>query len=416
MQTCFRPWPANPKPRYLYYGTWQGAERALDEVMMAFFLAPRSYTGEDMVEIYGHGSPFILRSIVQRCLDLGAQPAGPGEFTKRALIHGKLDQHQAAAVADLVHAENAAQVRWALATRDGYFTQTLNNFRTALLELRARIELGFDFLEEDVSFLNKEDVANILKPILTTLHQWVSSFEAGRRLQNGCHVVFLGLPNAGKSSLLNALLSEDRAIIHDEPGTTRDVISGDYVHDGLTFHCHDTAGLRATNDAVEKQGISKSLNQAHRADLILWVIDSHQETTPTLDIDLQSFDCPCHVVLTKCDLPRRVPSTWDKSLKVSQVSIHQAQSIMQLKTEISNYITCSALPDFGLVRETQYIQVQKQAKKLENVLHRWEANMLDEECLAEELKQCAEELQSMTGSMNSDDVLDTLFSSFCIGK
>ncbi len=257
---------------------------ALDQAVATVFRAPNSFTGEDTVEFSVHGSKWIQRQVVERLVSLGAVPAGPGEFTQRAFMNGRMDLAQAEGVADLIAASSRAAHRLAMSQVSGGFSTRLNQLRERLIELASLLELELDFSEEDVEFADRTRLREIADETLALIERLVSTYDSGRAFKEGVPVAIAGRPNAGKSTLLNALLGEDKAIVSDVPGTTRDVIEDTREINGILFRFYDTAGLRDTDDTVERIGIDRARDAISRAAIVLWVIDA---STPPAELAAQ---------------------------------------------------------------------------------------------------------------------------------
>ena len=267
----------------IHYGSIVNSDVIVDQVLLSLFRAPHSYTGEDSVEISAHGSPYILQSICSLLIQKGCQPAAPGEYTQRAFLNGKLDLTQAEAVADLIASQNASQHRVAMQQMRGGISQKLSDLRAQLLKLTSLLELELDFSEEDVEFASRETLIDIAREVRDEITRLSSSFSAGNAIKNGIPVAIIGAPNVGKSTLLNALLHEDKAIVSDIQGTTRDTIEDCINISGILFRIIDTAGIRHTEDTIEKMGIERSRKAAERAQIIILMRDNDMDY-PTLDL------------------------------------------------------------------------------------------------------------------------------------
>src|SRR5688572_1527295 len=304
-QKCFPGKNLEEQPSHtLHFGNFYHNEKMIDEVLVSIFRAPNSFTKEDSVEISCHGSPFIVKEIIKTLLLAGARLAQPGEFTKRAFLHGRFDLAQAEAVADLINAETDNARQAALNQMRGGFSKEINNLREELIHFASLIELELDFGEEDVEFAKRDDLRDLIKKIQSYLQALIQSFDQGNVIKNGVPTVIAGKPNAGKSTLLNALLNEERAIVSDIPGTTRDAIEDEIVLGGINFRFIDTAGLRETKDVIEAMGVERTRDRMKKASLILYLVDlsntAEDEVTDQL-YELSSLGIPYLLVGNKID-------------------------------------------------------------------------------------------------------------------
>src|SRR5688572_11771394 len=304
-QKCFPGKNLEEQPSHtLHFGNFYHNEKMIDEVLVSIFRAPNSFTKEDSVEISCHGSPFIVKEIIKTLLLAGARLAQPGEFTKRAFLHGRFDLAQAEAVADLITAETDNARQAALNQMRGGFSKEINNLREELIHFASLIELELDFGEEDVEFARRDDLKDLIKKIQSWLVSLIQSFDQGNVIKNGVPTVIAGKPNAGKSTLLNVLLNEERAIVSDIPGTTRDVIEDEIVLGGINFRFIDTAGLRETQDVIEAMGVERTREQMKKASLIIYLFDltkSSLKEIETEESNLQNLGIPFIKVGNKID-------------------------------------------------------------------------------------------------------------------
>lgn len=383
----------------------------IDEGLLIYFQAPSSFTGEDVLELQGHGGDAVLRLMLARCLELGARLAQPGEFTLRAFFNHKIDLAQAEAVADVVAAENSAAVRSAMRSLTGQFSQKIRGLVDQLVALRMRIEGSIDFADEAVDFFEQTDVSDTLSRLLQAIDRLLGTASQGLLLRSGCRVVLIGAPNVGKSSLLNAIAEEDHALVTEIPGTTRDVIRATVFIEGVPFHMVDTAGIRETVDVVEKAGIERTWLAAGQADLALIVVDMRVGLTET-DRQWMSRlppDLPREVVFNKADLV-------ELSLRPEEappVSALTGEGIPDLKRRLLRWVGWSpgSEPVF-LARERHRHGLLQARAHLEAALAQGDAL----ELLAEELRLAQQALSTITGEFSSDDLLGEIFSRFCIGK
>ena len=405
---------APPAPRQAQFTRFiDGSGEVIDEGLLIYFAAPASFTGEDILELQGHGGDAVLRLLLERCLELGARIAQPGEFTQRAFFNHKLDLAQAEAVADLISAESAAAVRGAARSLAGVFSRRVMTLVQQLIDLRLHVEGSIDFTEEGVAFLEQVNPRRIIDEMLDALDTLMDSAVQGILMRSGRQVVLIGAPNVGKSSLLNALAEEDRALVTDVPGTTRDAIQSTILIQGIPFHIVDTAGIRETGDVVELAGIQRTWAAAERADLALIVTDVASGLTEgdrTLIARLPDA-LPRQVVRNKIDLV-----DWGAAAQQGGgvgVSAKTGAGLDVLKRLLleqagwQNHVE----PPF-MARERHVAALREARQHLQDALSRVESV----ELLAEELRLAQNALAGITGEFSSDDLLGQIFSRFCIGK
>ncbi len=389
----------------------------IDQGLMLYFPAPHSYTGEDVIELQGHGGPVVLRLLLKRCLELGARVAEPGEFTKRAFLNDKLDLAQAESVADLIDASTAEAARCAVRSLQGEFSRRIDAMAQALIELRMLVEATLDFPEEDVEFLEQAKARARLEHIRSQLTQILAASRQGSLLREGIHVVLAGQPNVGKSSLMNCLAGTELAIVTDIPGTTRDAIRGTINIHGVPVHAIDTAGLREPRDLVEKIGISKTWDAIAKADLVLWVGDATRPETLIADPALAAqllAGVPRLKVVNKIDLAGIEPQqlALPEGAEIA-VSAKTGAGIDLLQTAMLEAVGWGGSNEgLFMARERHLHALQTAAQHLELAASR--SNAL--ELFAEELKLAQSALASITGEFSADDLLGKIFSHFCIGK
>jgi tRNA modification GTPase len=405
---------------------------AIDEVVLTLFKAPRSYTGEDVVEISGHGSPFILQQIINACISKGARLAQPGEFTLRAFLKGKLDLAQAEAVADIIASDTAAAQQTALQHIRGGFSSVLKELREELIQFAALIELELDFSEEDVAFADRDKLSLLLNHLLQTTHQLLQSFQLGNVIKNGVQVAIVGKPNAGKSTLLNTLLNENRAIVSEMPGTTRDAIEEVLNINGILFRLIDTAGIREeTMDVIENMGIQKSLEKVKTADIVLYLFDLSTTSLTDLEKEVRKYFTPAsHWILcgTKQDLLHPTHATaWADELKIIQqqfnapdfvpISAKQNLHIDVLKNTLSKkYNATQQLQNTTIVTNVRHYQALQQLHQALQEVQKGVTEKLSSDLLALDIRRCLQYLGEITGEITNEDQLDYIFSKFCIGK
>jgi tRNA modification GTPase len=392
------------------------AGAVLDQGLILYFRAPHSYTGEDVIELQGHGGPVVLNLLLQRCLELGARLAEPGEFTKRAFLNDKIDLAQAEGVADLIDAATAQAARCAMRSLQGDFSRRIEALVAALTELRIFVEATLDFPDEEVEFLESGKVRARLAAIRAQLAAIIAASQQGQLLRDGIHVVLTGQPNVGKSSLLNALAGTERAIVTEIPGTTRDLIRETINLHGVPLHVIDTAGLREPRDPVEKIGIERTWQAVAAADLVLWVSDLTRPETcvpdPALGVRTTAGVPQLHV-LNKVDLAGLEPSvrTMGGMVEVA-LSAKSGAGLDLLKTAVLTAAGWDVANEGAFMARERHLQALQLAQ--EHVTRA--AGQSQVEFLAEELKLAQRALGSITGEVTADDLLGKIFSHFCIGK
>jgi tRNA modification GTPase len=405
-------------PRRATLTAFNDARRsAIDEGIAVYFPAPHSYTGQDVLELHGHGGPMVLQLLLKRCLELGARPAQAGEFTRRAYLNDKIDLAQAESVADLIDAATAEAARSALRSLQGAFSQRIEELLDALVELRTLVEAALDFPDEDVEFVKESDGAGRLVALQDRLQEVLSASQQGSLLREGMRVVLAGQPNVGKSSLLNRLAGEELAIVTDIPGTTRDAIRQSISIEGIPVHVIDTAGLRPSSDPVEMLGIARTWEAIEHADLVVLLVDATQgeavadrEIMGRLPIAL-----PRLKVMNKIDLLPRPPALErGRGAGTVWLSAKTGDGVDLLRSALLEAVGWLGGSSEGLfmARERHLQALQLARTHLERATHQL-ANL---ELFAEELRLVQQALATLTGEFTSDDLLGEIFSRFCIGK
>ena len=398
------------------FGWWDDGDRRIDSVTLMVYRAPRSYTGEHVVEIGCHGGVFISDQIISGLLNSGARLADPGEFTRRAFINRKLDLVQVEAVADMIHAATEQGAQTAARQLAGGFTKRLESFRTALLEILGLLELELDFSEEDVEFVPRAQLRDRIGAILHEVSLTASTARGASLLRSGFHVAVVGFPNAGKSSLFNALLLRNRAIVSDQPGTTRDYLSETLLLDGYAVHLIDTAGIRTTEDTIELEGIAITASVVEQADLVLVLNDIteglHHSDPLADDLSARYPSTPVCVVHNKID---RV-ALGDIPTEQLYCSAVSGEGLDVLRQNIVSTIRSRTVGISDvLVNDRQARLLEVIAGCLSSVIGGLDSKASSDE-LAVDLRQCIRVLGEITGETWNPDVLDTVFSRFCIGK
>lgn len=406
-----------PRPRHAHYAALRdGAGELVDRGLLLFFPAPRSYTGEDVLELQAHGSPVVLRLLLARAIELGARHARPGEFSERAFLNGKLDLAQAEAVADLVASGSAAAARAAQRSLDGEFSQRVNALVEAVVRLRVWIEAAIDFPEDEIDFLATPQLAADLVSLRAQLDELLAAARRGVRLADGLHVVIVGRPNVGKSSLLNALAASERAIVTDIAGTTRDVLRETVDLDGIALTLVDTAGLREAGDVVEREGIRRARAELERADLALLVTDDAHAEADLILLDGLPDSAARLVVHNKIDLSEAAPRIENRAARTHLwLSAKNRDGLDRLVAELKRH---AGLGEGGgtFTARARHVAALERARA-----HLAEADAALNvrragELAAEELRQAQHALGEITGEFTSDDLLGEIFASFCIGK
>lgn len=403
----------------MYYGEIWEDRQLIDEVMLCYFKSPHSYTGEDLIEIYCHGSVFIQQKLVQLFINNGARPANAGEFTIRAYLNGKMNLSDAEAIGDLIHAETESAHLLSIQQLRGGYKNIINGLKENILNFLSLLELELDFSEEDVEFANRSQLKEMLRSTIKQTEELMDSFQYGNAIKTGVPVVILGKPNAGKSTLLNALLNEEKAIVSEIPGTTRDLIEDKLNIKGILFRIIDTAGIRDAKDEIEKIGIEKAKESIKKSMIVILLIDINE---------------PVHQISEYYE--------WIKTLHPSASVItvfNKCDTIVEIKNKIQNalYISAKNKNNIDLLKEKLYetfiskndkniarisvsnVRHYNELKQAKHFLEKAEQSLNDNahtEIIAEELKFAVHYLSNITGNITSEDILSNIFSKFCIGK
>lgn len=411
---------AESKANTLHYGTLHtladasGAREAIDDVVVSLWRAPHSYTGDDVVEISCHGSQYIAQNIIQALIACGCRQAEPGEYTMRAYLNGKMDLSQAEAVADLIAANNKASHDLAVSQLKGHFSSELQRLRQQLLKLTSLLELELDFSDhEDLEFADRSEINDLSTEIFEKLRTLCESFKTGQALKQGIPVAIVGKTNVGKSTLLNQLLNEDKAIVSDIDGTTRDIIDGMASINGVTFRFVDTAGIRTTDDAIEKIGIERAYEQIAKAAIVVWMIDGKPTQADRDDMARRTEGKPLIVVHNKADLS--ADTFVDNEVAISAKRNENIQLLKEKIMEAAN------IPEIDentiMVTNMRHFEaLHKAMTDLQRVIDGL-ASGLPSDLLAEDLRLCLEDLADITGGqITSQETLNNIFQHFCVGK
>ena len=422
----------------IHLGNVMDGERTIDEVLASVFRAPKSYTGEETVELSCHGSPYIQQEIIQLLIRKGCRSAEAGEFTLRAFLNAKMDLSQAEAVADLINSENAASHQMAMQQMRGGFSNEIAKLREELLNFASLIELELDFAEEDVEFANRDQFRDLVSRIQTVLKRLIDSFATGNVLKNGIPVAIVGEPNVGKSTLLNALLNEERAIVSDIAGTTRDTIEDEMSIGGVGFRFIDTAGIRDTKDVVESIGIKKTFEKISQAQVVVYLVDSSQiavnrERLQEVRVEIEKIknkfpQKPLLIIANKTD---RLAAEEVENLKekLEDISSHaeRAQFLLlsaktnlgveELKEKLLEFVNTGALrnSDTIVTNSRHYAALLKALEEINKVEDGLNAD-LSGDLLAIDIRQALHHFGEITGEITNDDLLGNIFANFCIGK
>jgi tRNA modification GTPase len=406
----------------MHVGFLKEKEDVLDEVVLSLFKKPTSYTGEDVVEISCHGSPYVQQQIIEACIKHGARLAKPGEFTQRAFLNGKLDLAQAEAVADLIASNTAASHKTALHTIRGGFSEKLKELRERLIRFSALIELELDFSQEDVEFADRSQFYELINELTESTDQLINSFRLGNVIRNGVSVAIIGKPNAGKSTLLNSLLNENRAIVSEIAGTTRDTIEEVINIDGILFRLIDTAGIRQhTGDILESAGMKRSLEKMKQADLVLYLFDisESKEEIKSRKNEMDDENLNYLLVANKIDEPGEVTAK-EKFAgfdKVIFISARQNMHTEILKERMVDAVLHGTIQtENTIITNARHYHALKEAGKSLTDIKKGLNNNLPGDLLALDIRRCLHYLGEITGEITNEDQLDYIFSKFCIGK
>ena len=403
----------------LHVGVLKEEEEQLDEVVVSLFRGPRSYTGEDVIEISCHGSPYVQERVIQALLHGGARLARAGEFTQRAFLNGKLDLAQAEAVADLIASNTAASARTALHTIRGGFSRALRDLRERLISFSALIELELDFSQEDVEFADRTQLYHLIGEAEEVTARLLSSFSLGNVIRNGVAVAIVGKPNAGKSTLLNTLLNENRAIVSEIAGTTRDTIEEVLNIDGILFRLIDTAGIREhTSDVIEQIGVGRSLEKMEQADIVVYLFDVRDDAASVASVrsELQAKGKPFLLVANKVDSVGEdaARARFPQELLISAKEERYIDVLRQRL--VDQVLQGKAVNDGTIVTNARHYHALQQVGGALETIHRGLDELLPGDLLALDIRHCLHYLGEITGEITTEDRLDYIFSKFCIGK
>ena len=404
----------------IHFGTIRDGDKVLDEVLVAIFIAPKSFTRENVVEISCHGSDYILRQVIQLLVRRGARLARAGEFTQRAFLHGQFDLAQAEAVADLIAADSEASHKAALDQMRGGFSREIGLLREKLIHFASMIELELDFGEEDVEFASRDELKALVTDLKIVVSALISSFDLGNVIKNGVPTVIAGKPNAGKSTLLNALLNEEKAIVSDIPGTTRDFIEDEINIEGITFRFIDTAGLRDTTDKIEAIGVERTQKKMKQASLIIYMIDLTAASVTEVGQEinrLENLGIPFIAVGNKLDQAGADRLKHFESFNLLYLSALNKENLENLRQQLLKIVHLDTFKtgDTIVTNLRHYESLLKTKQALDDVLNGISQKATND-FLALDIRSALHHLGEITGDITTDDLLENIFSRFCIGK
>jgi tRNA modification GTPase len=406
----------------LHFGAIVFEGKTIDEVIISLFKAPRSYTGENIIEISCHGSPYIQQQIIDACIQSGARMAKPGEFTMRAFLNGKLDLTQAESVADLIASNSAASHQTAMQQMRGGFSKELHVLREQLISFSALIELELDFSQEDVEFADRTQLYRLISEAMKMVQHLVDSFRMGNVIKNGVNTAIVGKPNAGKSTLLNTLLNENRAIVSEIAGTTRDTIEEVLNIDGIMFRLIDTAGIRVSTDTIESIGVQKTMEKIKEAGIVLYLFDVNETTVADLQLQTETFERESIKYLligNKSDIAGLsvIQKKFEGISGILFISARQHEHIQSLKDTLVQKVISGSIntEDTIVTNARHYAALQEVLRSLLDVQQGLD-NKLPGDLLSLDIRRCLHFLGEITGQITNEDQLDFIFSKFCIGK
>ncbi len=418
----------NPKdiseiPGYtMQYGNIVDDGKIIDEVLVSYFKAPKSYTTEDMCEINSHGGNVIMRKILQICLKNGANLAEPGEFTKRAFLNGRIDLSQAESVIDIINAKSDREAKEGIKQLEGYLATSIRKIKNEILDVMTNIEVSIDYPEYDTPEVLEDDLKKKMEEVLDKLHKLEASFDNGKLIKEGIKTAIIGKPNAGKSSLLNAILKEDRAIVTEYEGTTRDTIEEFVNINGIPLKLIDTAGIRETENEVEKIGIEKSIKYAKEADLVILIIDGSKDLSKE-DIEILNIVNPKKtiIILNKIDLEQKIDENtpeivkFNNIIKISALKKEGIDKLYEKINDLFNFNQINVDNDIVITNERHKIQIQKAIQNLNKAIKSLSINM-PIDIVAIGLKDVLSDLGEITGEEASEEIINEIFARFCLGK
>ena len=404
----------NAKGYSVHYGSIKNGENAIDDVIATIFKGPKSFTGENIVEIACHGSTFIQQSIIELLLQNGATMAQAGEFSKRAFFNGKMDLSQTEAIADLIHSTSSAAHQVAMNQMRGGFSNDLKVLREKLIHFASMIELELDFSEEDVEFADRTELHKLVSEVIEHVNKLAQSFKLGNAIKNGVQTVIVGRPNAGKSTLLNGLLNEERAIVSDIPGTTRDTLEESLTINGLEFKLIDTAGIREAKDTIEKLGIERTFEKINQSAIVVYLYDINSTTAEEVEKDLSTLNQNASIVViaNKADLSQT--HVIENAILISAL---KKEGVEEVKTALYNTVVEEGfnLESTIVTNARHYESLIRTNEDLQKVIDGIDSG-LSGDFVAMDIRQALHHLGTITGEISTDELLGNIFANFCIGK
>lgn len=413
------------KPQVAKFSEIYDGEQLIDQVVVTKFAAPRSYTGEDMVEISCHGSIYIQKKIIELLVEKGCRMAAPGEFTQRAFLNGKMDLPQAEAIADLIDSQSETTHKLAVNQLSGTFSKKINALREQFVQLASLIELELDFSEEDVEFANRDELRNILDSLRSEVERLIASFKIGNVLKTGIPVAIVGKPNVGKSTLLNTILQHDRAIVSHIPGTTRDTIEDTFNINGTLFRFIDTAGIRQSDDEIENYGIQRTYHAIEQAAIILYMLDITQDHPDTVEQEIEDFkahvdmqDKQLVIIANKIDQMESLPADYQRwhDMGILFTSAKRNVNIDSIEEQLTQYVERFQIQDLSLLTNERHYALLSDISTSIDRIQQGLDDQIPTDLLAEDVRAALYDLGCLTGTISTDELLGNIFGKFCIGK
>lgn len=397
----------------VFYTNIVDQDSIIDDVIITPYIAPNSYTGEDVIEISCHGNPIIVKKIIELCINNGAVPANNGEFTERAFLNGKLNLLEAEAIADIINSSNDIALQWARKQKTNFYTEKINQLKESITNAISLVELELDFSEEDVEFIERNKLLELLQTIIDTISSYIASYDYGKIVRKGYDIAIIGKPNVGKSSLLNAILKDDRAIVTNIPGTTRDIIKEQINLKGYLVNFIDTAGIRATSDIIEDIGVKKSYDVLSKADAILFLCDISEGIDKVLLDHITSYNTNILKIGNKCDVYQNNNNDFDL-----MISAKENINIDKLLDTIYDFIN-----NKNIYSDTDIVITNIRHQKLLIEAKQYIENAIETikigasgELISVDIRNAIDKLSEIIGVITTDDILNNIFSHFCIGK